>query len=107
MKFTLTEKEEIEYKLLSFESKSTDENGIITDLKYVLDKLNKEKIIEENQLLFYIDATNRNIFIAGYNQESEEVYDNNGIGLEFSEYWEVVDNTVEFDETIISSIKKY
>ncbi|CAG2535291.1 hypothetical protein MAR621_00119 [Maribacter dokdonensis] len=106
MKFTLTEKEEIGYKLLSFESKSIDENGIITDIKYVLNKLSKEKLIDKNQLLIYIDATNGNIFIAGYNQENEDVYDNNGIEIEFSEYWEIADNSIEFDETVISSIKK-
>ena len=104
MKQTLTEKNG--YKLLSFDSKSTDEGGIIADLKFVIEKLNKEKLITKNQLLFYIDATNGNIFISGYNHETQEVFDNNGIGIEFYEYWEIADNAVEFDETIISSIKK-
>jgi hypothetical protein len=106
MKVTLKEEKEIGYKLLSFESKSTEKNGIMTDLKYVLNKLNKEQLIEQNQLLLYIDATNGNIFIAGYNHETEEVFDNNGIGIKFPDYWEIVDNSVEFDETMISSIKK-
>lgn len=104
MKQTLTEKNG--YKLLSFDSKSTDENGIIADLKFVIEKLNKEKLITKNQLLFYIDATNGNIFISGYNHETQEVFDNNGVEIEFYEYWEIADNAVEFDETIISSIKK-
>ena len=104
MKQTLIEKNG--YKLLSFDSKSTDENGIIADLKFVIEKLNKEKLITKNQLLFYIDATNGNIFISGYNHETQEVFDNNGIGIEFYEYWEIADNAVEFDETIISSIQK-
>ena len=103
-KQTLTEKNG--YKLLSFDSKSTDENGIIADLKFVIEKLNKEKLITKNQLLFYIDATNGNIFISGYNHETQEVFDNNGVEIEFYEYWEIADNAVEFDETIISSIKK-
>lgn len=104
MKQTLTEKNG--YKLLSFDSKSTDENGIIANLKFVIEKLNKEKLITKNQLLFYIDATNGNIFISGYNHETQEVFDNNGVEIEFYEYWEIADNAVEFDETIISSIKK-
>jgi hypothetical protein len=106
MKVTLTENKEIGYKRLSFDSKSTEENGIITDIKFVLNKINKEQLIEQNELLFYIDATNGNTFITGYNHGIEEMFDNNGIAIEFPEYWEVVDNSVEFDETIINSIIK-
>ncbi len=104
MKKNLTEKNG--YKLISFDSKSIDENGIITDLIFILEKINKEKLINKNQLLFYIDATNGNIFISGYHHETQEVFDNNGIGIEFYEYWNIADNAVEFDETIINSIKK-
>ncbi len=104
MKITL--REENGNKLLSFESKSKDEKGIITDLEYVLDKINKERIIDKNQVLFYIDATNGNIFIAGYDKETEEVFDNNGIGVEFSDFWKESDNAYEFDEIVINSIEK-
>jgi hypothetical protein len=63
-------------------------------------------LFSEKQLLFYIDATNGNIFISGYNNMTREVFDNKGISIEFANYWEVADNSVEFDETLISSIKK-
>ncbi|WP_157805350.1 hypothetical protein [Confluentibacter citreus] len=106
MKATFTEKKEIGYKRLSFESKSTEENGIINDITYVLNKINKEQLINENQLLIYVDATNGNIFITGYNHETEKVFDNNGIAIEFSEYWEVVDNAGEFDGILIDSINE-
>jgi hypothetical protein len=39
MKMNVTE--EIGYKLIKFDSKSTSENGIFTDLEFVLHKLNK------------------------------------------------------------------
>jgi hypothetical protein len=104
MKITITEKKEIGLKRLSFDSKSTEENGIINDITFVLNKINKEQLIKENQLLIYIDATNGNIFITGYIHETEKVFDNNGIAIEFQEYWEVVDNAGEFDGIIIESI---
>lgn len=93
-------------KIMSFDSKSKDETGLTIDLEYVLNKLNKEQIIDTNQILFYIDGTNGNIVISGFNQETKEVFDNKGIWIELSDIWEENDNAYDFDEIVISSIKK-
>ncbi len=106
MKYILTEKKETGFKLLSFQSKSTLEAEIINDIIYVLRKIHNEQLINENQLLFYIDATNGSLFISGYNHNTLKVFDNNTIAIDFPEYWEAVNNAGEFDETIIDSINQ-
>ena len=106
MKVSVLEKKEIGLKRLTFDSKSTKKDGLTNDITHVLNKISTEQLIKENQLLIYIDATNGNIFITGYNHKTQESFDKNGIAIEFQDYWNVVDNAGEFDGVIIESIIK-
>ncbi len=100
---TIVKKEDSSYLTYNSESKIVSE--LSSDLEKVLENLNSKQLIDSKQILFYIDATNGNIFISGFNSQSGEVYDDKGIWIELEELWDD-NNSMDFDEFVIKSIKK-
>lgn len=92
-------------RVLTFDSNTIDAAGLKADLETVLDRLNTERTISANQLLLYIDATNGNIFISGYNHDTLEAFDDIGYWIELQDLLDDYDNAYDFDEIVTGSIK--
>jgi hypothetical protein len=90
---------------LTYQSESKSVSELTSDLEKVLEKLNSKELISSQQILFYIDATNGNIFISGFDAQSGDVYDDKGIWIELQELWDD-NNAMDFDEFVTESIKK-
>jgi len=90
---------------LTYHSESKSVSELTSDLEKVLEKINSKELVDSKQTLFYIDATNGNIFISGFDSETGNVYDNMGILIELPELW-VDNNSMDFDEFVIESIRK-
>lgn len=104
MKVTTTKNQEGGLYLTYYsESKSVSE--LTSDLEKVLENLNSKELIDSEQTLFYIDATNGNTFISGFDSQTGDVYDDKGIWIELEELWDD-NNSMDFDEFVIESIKK-
>lgn len=93
-------------KSLIYETKSVDEKYLIADFEFILEIIEIENLISQNQILFYIDATNGNIFISGYDHENEKTYDDSGIFIKLTEFWDDNQNAYDFDDLTFSAIKK-
>lgn len=91
---------------LTFISRATTKDSLIKDLEIVLQKINLENIITLNQALFYIDATNGNIFISDYDDRTNETNDEKQICFEVEDFLEEYPNSYDFDQEIISTIKQ-
>jgi hypothetical protein len=100
---TMENKQGVSY--LTYHSESKSVSDLTSDLEKVLENLNSKKIIASEQALFYIDATNGNIFISDFDSQAGDVYNDKGIWMEFQELWDD-NNSMDFDEFVIESIKK-
>ena len=93
-------------RFLTCESTAIEKEQLVVDIETVLNKIISEKIIDAKQILFYINATNGYIVITGYSSETEETFDESGIWIELRNLWENEQNAYDFDEFVLSSIKK-
>ncbi|MFC0775465.1 hypothetical protein [Terrimonas alba] len=102
----MTWKQDNNLPFLTFESVATTANELKADLELVLERLNKEEIISNRQILLFIDATNGHIFISEYDRRADEAFDEKGIWIELENLWQENDNAYDFDDIVVKAIKK-
>ena len=84
---------------------SDTEKGVARDLKRLFTEINGDDFIDCSETLIYIDATNGNLFISGFDSKTEEVLDEKGIFVQLTEFWEENQNAYDFDEIIKSALR--
>ena len=99
-------KQEENSSLLTFESSATTSNALQSDLELVFDRLNKERIIENKEILLFIDATNGVVIISGYDHQSSESLDDNKIWIWLQNFWEENSNAYDFDDIVMTTLIK-
>lgn len=91
--------------LKTYKIQSNSEEGLKEDLINLFAELNGDEFTEEPQILIYIDATNDNLFISTFDNKINEVYDDKGVFVELTEFWEENQNAYDFDEVAINALK--
>ncbi|MBL0096942.1 MAG: hypothetical protein IPP46_10955 [Bacteroidetes bacterium] len=64
-----------------------------------------DEFTDKPQLLISINATNGNIFISAFDNKRNEIYDDKGVLVELTEFWEENQNAYDFDEITINALK--
>ena len=91
--------------LKTYKIQSNSEEGLKEDLINLFAELNGDEFTEEPQILIYIDATNGNLFISTFDNKTNEVYEDKGVFVELTEFWEENQNAYDFDEVAINALK--
>jgi hypothetical protein len=102
----MTWKQEENSSILSFVSLATTSVALGKDLEHVFARLNEEQIIQSGEMLLFIDATNGNMFISGFDHRASEVFDDRGIWIGLQNMSEENSNAYDFDEIAITALKK-
>lgn len=63
----------------TFIIQSDSEKGISKDLKNLFSEIKGDEFNDSSEILIYVDATNGNLFISGFDSKTEEVFDEKGI----------------------------
>lgn len=90
---------------LTYHSKSKEVSELTSDLEKVLEYLNSKALIDAKQILFYIDATNGNVYISGFKPQTGDFDDDKGIWIQLQALWDDND-AADFDEFVIEAIKQ-
>lgn len=90
--------------ILLFESLATSPETLIKDLEQVFIRL-AELQISQSELLLYVNATNGNIFISGFDYEADVVFDDSGILVGLQPMWEENSNAHDFEEIILKAFE--
>lgn len=84
---------------------SDTEKGVARDLKRLITEINGDEFIDCSEILVFIDATNGNLFISGFDSKTAEVLDEKGIFVQLTEFWEEHQDAYDFDEIIKCAIR--
>jgi len=91
--------------LKTYAIQSNSEEGLTEELTNLFAELRGDEFMDELQILIYINATNGNLFISTFDNKTNEVYDDKGVFIELSEFWEENQNAYDFDEVAINALK--
>jgi hypothetical protein len=89
----------------TFIIQSDTEKSISKDLKNLFSEITEDEFNDCSDILIYVDATNGNLFISGFDSNTDKVYDNKGIYVQLTEFWEKNQNAYDFDEIIKTALK--
>lgn len=92
--------------ILHFESSATTSDALQKDLELVFERLNKGQIIQNKEILVFIDATNGAIIISGYDHQSLESVGDNKIWIWLRNFWEENKNAYDFDDIVVTTLVK-
>ena len=91
--------------LKSYKIQSHSEEGLIKDFTNLFAGITSDEFRDEPQILIYINATNGNLFISAFDSKTNVVYDDKGVFVELTEFWEENQNAYDFDEIAINALK--
>jgi hypothetical protein len=89
----------------SYKIQSNSEEGLTECFTNLFAEINGDEFRDEPQILIDINATNGNLFISAFDNRTNEVYDDKGVFLELTEFWEENQNAYDFDEIAINALK--
>lgn len=89
----------------TFAIQSDTEKDVAKDLRNLFSEIKGDEFNDGSEILVFVDATNGNLFISGFDSKTEEVFDEKGIFVQLSEFWEENQNAYDFDEIIKSALK--
>ena len=93
-------------ELLIAVSQANDDNGLISDLSLVYNKIQNEHLFKSKEILSYIDATNGRIYFSGLDKQDGNNIDSLTISIAIPEIWEQnIDNAYDFDELVLLALK--
>lgn len=92
-------------ELKTYKIQSNSEEGLTEDLINLFAGLMGDEFTEAPQILIYINATNGNLFLSTFDNNTNEVYDDKGVFVELTEFWEENQNAYDFDEVVINALK--
>lgn len=89
----------------TYKTQSQTAEALTEDFIRLFSEISGDEFVDKPQLLIYIDATNGNLFISTFNNKTNDVYDNKGIFVELTEFWEEIQNAYDFDEFAVMALK--
>jgi len=89
----------------TYKIQSHTEEALTEDFTNLFTEISGDEFSDKPQILIYIDATNGNLFISAFDNKTNEVYDDKGIYVELTEFWEENQNAYDFDEFAVSTLK--
>jgi hypothetical protein len=92
-----------DFKTYKIQSKTAE--GLIEDLTFFFAEIKGDEFTDEPQILIFVNATNGNLFISSFDSKTNEVYDEKGVFVELTEFWEENQNAYDFDEIAINVLK--
>ncbi|MBK9401519.1 MAG: hypothetical protein IPN36_11890 [Bacteroidetes bacterium] len=89
----------------TYKIQSASEEGLTKDFINLFAEIQGDEFTDKPQLLISINATNGNIFISAFDNKRNEIYDDKGVLVELTEFWEENQNAYDFDEITINALK--
>ncbi|MFZ4545530.1 MAG: hypothetical protein ACOYOA_15865 [Saprospiraceae bacterium] len=84
---------------------SNSEEGLTEDFTNFFAEISGDEFKDKPQILIYIDATNGHLFISAFDNKTNEVYDEKGVFVEMTEFWEENQNAYDFEVIAINALK--
>lgn len=88
-----------------YKIQSNTEEELTKDFTNLFSEIKGDEFIDKPQILLYINATNGNLFISSFDSKTNKVYDDKGVFVELTEFWDENQNAYDFDEIAINALK--
>lgn len=92
-------------ELKTYKIQSTSKEGLTKEITKLFAEITGDEFTDAPQILIYINATNGNLFISAFDNNTNEVFDHKGVFVELTEFWEENQNAYDFDNIVINALK--